>query len=245
MAKYSSANCAFFLVDGLNLLGYSTEMSDEVEALTEEGMTLGDVWPEPLPVGVKNAALTQTGWYDDATNATNQAFSGATSTNRVVCLGYEGNTIGEAMTGFAGTYASKYTRIATRNQLHKATAAYRISGASDTGVILHTLTQEAGDGNTEGASSVDNTASTAAGAVGYLQVSAITLSGRPNVVMKIRHSADDVTYADLITFTAIAAIGAERATAAGTINRHLATSWAWGGAGGSPVVTFTIGCARG
>jgi hypothetical protein len=84
------------------------------------------------------------------------------------------------------------------------------------------------------------------GGAGHLHVTAITLSGRPNVVFKVRHSADDVVFADLLTFTAIAAVGAERKTVAAgtTVNRHLAYSRTWGGAGGSPAATFVLGFAR-
>lgn len=63
-------------------------------------------------------------------------------------------------------------------------------------------------------------ASTVNGAVGYQAVSAY--SGFTGVIGKIRHSADDSTYADLIVFTNVTAgPGAERLTASGTVNRYL------------------------
>ncbi len=322
MAKYGSASVAFFLVDGLNLLGYSTDLSDGKEALTEDVQALGDIWPKPIPTGTKKAEFAQAGYYDDETDGIHQALNEQQGVSRVLCFGYATNAIGKPFGGFAGAYAQKYARLTSRNGLHKANAAYEISGAADDGVILHELSEEAGDYDGTGADSHDTAdetfipaiavtsssvgnpsvitcssphgittgekvviaghagstpslngeqvatvisattfsvpvnvtaggtsgavkrVATANGASGYLQVTAITLSGRPSVTIKIRHSADDATYADLITFTAVTARGAERKTVAGTVNRHLATSVTWGGAGGSPKVTYLVGLAR-
>ena len=64
-------------------------------------------------------------------------------------------------------------------------------------------------------------ANSSGGGVGYLQVTAMTGFGQ--FVGKIRDSADDVTYADLITFTAVtSAPDAERKTVTGTVDRYLA-----------------------
>jgi hypothetical protein len=63
-------------------------------------------------------------------------------------------------------------------------------------------------------------ASSVNGGAGYQQVSAF--SGFTGFVGKIRHSADDTTYADLVTFTNVtSAPNAQRVTCAGTVNRYL------------------------
>jgi hypothetical protein len=63
-------------------------------------------------------------------------------------------------------------------------------------------------------------ANTVNGGAGYQQVSAF--SGFTGFIGKIRSSADDVTYADLITFTNVtAAPAAERKTVTGTVDRYL------------------------
>lgn len=83
-------------------------------------------------------------------------------------------------------------------------------------------------------------ASTVNGAVGYQMVSA--MSGFTGFVGKIRHSADDTTYVDLITFSNVtAAPAAERVTTTGTINRYLAYT---GTVTGSGSITVVVGCAR-
>ncbi len=244
MAKFGGADCAFFLVDGYPLLSVLTEISDEQEAITEDAKPLGSRYPQPTPTGDTQAALTQNGFFDDAADSVNAALSDQQQVARVVNYGFEGNVAGKYCVGLSGSYASKYTRVSSRGALHKANASYAVAGVVERPLILHDLIAEAGDGNTEGAKSVDNGALSANGGSGYVQVPTITLSGRPSVTPKVRHSTDDITYADLIAFTAVAARAAERKTVAGTVNRHLASSWVWGGAGGTPAFTFLIGFHR-
>lgn len=245
MAKFGGADCAFFLIDGYSVLSLLTEISDEQEAVIEDAKPLGTRYPQPTPTGDKLASLTQNGFFDDGANSINDALSGKQTTARVVNYGFAGNTRGKACVGLSGSYASKYTRMSSKGALHKANASYAVAGVVEQPAILHALQAEAGDGNTEGVNAVDNTASSANGGSGYLQVTSITLSGRPSVTAKIRHSADNITFADLLTFTAVAAAPtAERVTVAGTINRYTATSWLWGGAAGAPAFTFMIGLHR-
>lgn len=83
-------------------------------------------------------------------------------------------------------------------------------------------------------------ANSANGGVGYLQVSAA--SGFTNFVGKIRDSADDVTYADLITFDDnVVAPFAQRKTVAGVVDRYLAFD---GNVTGTGSITPFVGFAR-
>lgn len=83
--------------------------------------------------------------------------------------------------------------------------------------------------------------STVKGGVGYLQVKSVSGSVT-NFVAKIRDSADDNTYADLVTFTDnVAAPFAERKEVSGTIDRYLSVDGAITGTG--EVVVF-VGFAR-
>src|SRR3990170_994277 len=228
MTRKGSPDVGFALFDGRSILSTLTEVDSGREVVLEDNTTLGDSDEAWAPVGLKRGTLSQRGFFDDAANA------------------LEGNTIGKKFIGWAGAITTKYRRIASKGTLHKAEADYTVTGPVEEGIILHAHTQETAAGNTEGASSVDNGASSANGGAGYAEVSQLTLGGYTNVALKVRHSADDITYADLIAFTAItAAPTGERKTVAGTVNRHLASSWAYGGAGAGQSVTFVVGFARG
>lgn len=82
-------------------------------------------------------------------------------------------------------------------------------------------------------------ANSTAGAVGYMHVQAF--SGFSGVVLKIRDSADDSTYADLITFATVSAIGAERQAVSGVIDRYTCVD---GDVTGSGSITPWVGLAR-
>lgn len=83
-------------------------------------------------------------------------------------------------------------------------------------------------------------ANSSGGAVGYQQVSAF--SGFSGFVGKIRDSADDTTYADLITFTDVtSAPGAERLTVSGTVDRYLCFD---GNVTGTGSITVFSGLSR-
>lgn len=82
--------------------------------------------------------------------------------------------------------------------------------------------------------------STVNGGVGYQAISAF--SGFTGFVGKIRHSADDSTYADLITFTNVTSgPTAERKTVSGTVNRYLCFD---GDVAGTGSITPFVGFSR-
>ena len=83
-------------------------------------------------------------------------------------------------------------------------------------------------------------ANSTSGAVGYQQVTAF--SGFSGFVGKLRDSADNTTYADLIAFGSVTAAPAvERATVAGTVDRYVCFS---GDVTGSGSITVFCGLAR-
>lgn len=245
MSKWGS-NAGFVLIDGYDLAGVSTALEDSVEAMTEDTMGIGDSWPEPSYVGLKQWSLTQDGYFDDAAGSSNAALVGSHGAQRVASYGYEGNTVGKKFVAAAGAVQVDYRRVVARGELHKANAAYQGSGRVWEGVILHRLTAETANGNTEGADSVDNLASSANGGAWFLHIVALTLGGYTDLTVKLRHSADDITYADKDTATAVTAAPAAQArTVTGTINQYAACSWAFTGAGSGPSATFFVGLARG
>lgn len=243
MTKYGSDQVAFLLVDGYSILGVQTTFRDDKEAITEESHGLGASWVEHEAVGVKRATFEQEGFYDDAEDGAHEALNERQGVSRILCYGVAGNVVGRKMIGFAGAMQVNYQRLAARNELHKANARYLGNGQVDEGVILHEHTAET-TANGQG-SGVDNTTSTANGAVGYLQVSALTLGGYTSVTVKIQHSSDGNTWADLITFDNVTtAPTAQRKTVAGTINRHLRAIWQFNGAGAGQSIRFVIGASR-
>ncbi len=83
-------------------------------------------------------------------------------------------------------------------------------------------------------------ANSTGGGIGFQQVTAF--SGFTGYVGKVRDSADDVTYADLVTFANVTSgPAAEAVTVSGTVDRYLAAD---GNVTGSGSITVFIGFAR-
>ena len=84
------------------------------------------------------------------------------------------------------------------------------------------------------------------GGVGYGEGAALTLDGGTALQLIIKDSSDDITFVDLITFTAItSAPGAERKTVAGNVERYTLTEHEFtGGSGGNRTAKFAAGFVR-
>lgn len=236
MANFGSPSVGFVLVGGIDLLPVDVLAVEDLskESLLEVTHGLGKTDEESKATGVMKGAFGLTRYYDDGVNP----FVGSEQTPQVGCLSWNGNVVGGKFTGFAGLFGA-HARAIKRGELHKVKETYTVSGQVEEGIVLQELEAKTADWNTEGADSVDNGASSAGGGAGYLQVKAYT--GFTNVVFKVRHSADDSTYVDLVTFTTVTAIGAQRVAVAGTVNRHLAAD---GNVTGSGSVTPMVGFSR-
>lgn len=101
----------------------------------------------------------------------------------------------------------------------------------DMGIVLHTFQAETATANGTG---VDNAASTANGGVGLLHLT--TFSGLTNIIVKIDHSTDNVTFTNLITFSTAVGVTQQRSTVSGTVNRYLRASWTVTGTGSASFI---------
>jgi len=93
---------------------------------------------------------------------------------------------------------------------------------------------------TANGSSIDNGAATTNGGVAHVHNLAVAGTA-PTLAVKIQHSADNSTFADLITFTTLTGLGSERIEVTGTVNRYVRAIWTIGGSAGpsfTPVIAF-------
>jgi len=108
------------------------------------------------------------------------------------------------------------------------------SGRIDYGVSLADLdVPKIADAN---GATFDGGAGTSGGALAVLQVSSVTGGG---VTVKVQHSTDGSTWADLATFTAASSTTSQRVTVAGTVNRYLRATWTQTATSASFAVTLS------
>ncbi|MDD5502584.1 MAG: hypothetical protein PHH26_03870 [Candidatus Thermoplasmatota archaeon] len=244
IARYGSDKVGFLLIDGFDVLGVTTQIEDNLEALLEETTVLGDSWAKQVATGVKQASIAQEGYYDDAAGSSNDALCGSAGLSRLLCYGLQGNIIGKHFIGYSGAMQTNFTRIVSRGNLHRANASYKGNGEVEEGVILHPHIERLADGDTEG-TPTDNSVATNDGGTAYLQLSKLVLGGYDNVAVKIRQSDDGISWDDLAAFTiAENAPAKERKSVTGAVKRYLAVSWAFAGTGSGPLVKFMVGFVR-
>ena len=159
--KFSSWKIVF-LIDGFNMLASKIQaLRHKIGFTTEKSDGCGDQWHEHSPTGERFAELVQEGaFFNTAAGNSHEALKDAlvdpNDPSRIAVLGFAGNVIGQPFTGFEGVLQTEYEVLSQRGALQKANATDVITGKSEEGVILHALTTETADGNTE-SGSVDNT----------------------------------------------------------------------------------------
>lgn len=153
----------------------------------------------------------------------------------VITLCPEGNTFGYRAL-LQEAVATKHTIDAATTALITCMADFR--GEVTHGVILAAKAARTATGN---GTSVDNGASSANGGCGHQHVFAKS-GTTPSLTTKIQHSADNSTFADLITFTAATTVTSERVTVTGTVNRYVRESRTISGT--SPSFTNCVAFAR-
>lgn len=154
----------------------------------------------------------------------------------VVSVAPNGYAVGEQV-WLAEAKLTELGHSSTINDAAAFTLGLMTEGRPDLGVSLHNVTAAETAGG-DGASS-DNAASSANGGAAVLHVSAFTGT---NIVVKVQHSANNSTWADLVTFATVTGVGAEHAVVAPatTVNRYLRATWS----GTFTSSTFAVAFAR-
>lgn len=169
--------------------------------------------------GLKDGTLALSGLFTGTAGETDQVLQNAlgSSTGNVVsqfpntdAIGYPARLLKARETSFKCNQAVA--------DLVMVDGEIQADGGIQFGVSLHAKGTETGAGSS---ASVDNSASSATGWTAHLHVFAF--SGT-NITVKVRDSADDITYADLCTFTAATGVTAERkqgATSTAAVARYV------------------------
>jgi len=238
MAFTHGKNTGVFVGPG-NLSPFFNEASASQDVETAETTAFGSN-AKTYIIGLKDGTVSVSGMFDGDQDSVDEQIEGVLGAEAasVATIAPEGVAIGKVSYSCAARKTS-YEISSPVGDVVATSLSIQADGGIDRGVLLGANT--AVTATDEGASQ-DNGAATTDGGVGYLHVTANTRDG--SSTFKVQSSADDLTYADLVTFTAVPATttAAQRVAVTGTVNRYVRASHAPGGSSGS--VTYTMAFAR-
>lgn len=224
-----------------DLSSYLNSAQAQTSVATAETTAFGNS-AKTYIVGLEDATLSASGMFDGAANAVDQVLSSTLGSDTLapVTVAPNGTTLGNrVMLGQAKT--TSYQVSSPVGDVVSVSYDAQLDGGADYGVSLAPLS--AVTATTTG-TAVDNSASTANGGMAQLHVTANTWSA--NATIKVQHSSDNSTWADLATFTVVATTvkTSERvAVAAGTtVNRYLRALNTLSAGTGS--ITYQVSFAR-
>jgi hypothetical protein len=236
-------------IDEFDLTSYFTDSSLTIDNDTAETTAYGDTNKTYL-VGLRGGSLSLNGMWSQTTDGSDeelQALLGSTTEPLITVR--EGSA---AIGGRAVIAQANETNYSITSPLSDVATISADFECTTTGVTNLTFALAGGVQLTAGASiahgslgalsSVDNAASSANGGAATLHVPTNTVNG--NTTIKVQHSANDSTWADLITFTVVGASTktSEIKAVTGTVNRYLRASASTAGSSGS--ITFMVAAAR-
>jgi len=193
-------------------------------------------------VGHRDGTVSLSGMFESTeSTGTDQYFATAlgSATKIKLIVAPEGNSNGAGAIMLVADDTS-YEVSSAIADIVQASAEFQSTDAVEHGKILSSGSAVTATGNGTG---VDNTLATTNGGAGFLSVPVNTRNG--NITVKIQHSADNSTFADLVTFTVVSSTTktSQRVEVASgtTVNRYLRVNYTVAGSSGSatPVVAFT------
>jgi hypothetical protein len=222
-----------------NLSSYLNEASMSSSSETSETTAFGDD-AKTYITSLKDATVSLSGMFEGEVNDTtlNDALTNTDSTLVTICT--TGLVAGEPCF-FGVTRSNSYEISSPVADVVTVTSDLQLDGGINAGTIIVGGASIAA-GATVNSTSNDNSASSNNGLVANLHVTANT--GNGSTTIKLQHSSDNSTFADLITFT-VASGGnntSEQKTASGTINRYLRGNAVDDGSTGA--ITYSLAISR-
>jgi len=237
------------LLDEFDLSSYFNSVDTSRSTDTAETTSFGATSKSYI-VGLTDGTLSLSGMFAQDTDGSDEELSAilGSSTTPVLTVNLDAGTIGNRAV-VAKAHQTSYAISSPVADVVTVTADFN---ASTDGTANLTYSIQSGVQLTTGASiahsaignlsSVDNSASSANGGMANLHVLTNTLNAA--VTIKVQDSANDSTWADLISFTSVSAAAktVEQKTVTGTVDRYVRATASSSASSGA--ITFHVAFAR-
>ena len=236
-------------VDEFDLTSYfndsSATIDNDIAEITAYGAT-----NKAYITGLRGGSISLSGMWSQTTDGSDEELQAmlGNATEQVITVRQGAAAIGSrAIIGQANE--TNYSITSPVADINTITADFECTPSDITnmtfalsGGVQLTAGASIAHGSLGALSSVDNAASSANGGVATLHVPTNTVNG--NTTIKVQHSANDSSWADLISFTVVgsSAKTSEIKAVSGTVNRYLRATASTAGSSGS--ITFMVAAAR-
>lgn len=226
------------LCNEFDLSGYFNEASASRSVETAETTTFGNS-AKTYITGLSDGTLSLGGMFEGSANAIDQELTDVFGVNAgmVISVAPTGSlAIGNRVLSLTGKLTS-YEISSPVGDVVSASSEFQADEGIGSAVSLHNGASTTSGNN----ASVDNATSTSGGGFATIHVLANTINN--NSVFKVQHSADNSTWADLVTFSTVATTvkTAERVEVSSTVNRYIRSTFTTSGTGS---ITYHINFAR-
>ncbi|WP_395772548.1 phage tail tube protein [Arenimonas sp.] len=231
------------LIGSSDLSAYFRETSVSSSVETAETTTFGVSGDAKTYVtGLSDSTVSISGLFDDDTGAADDVISAAlgSDTDVVFTIAQDGGLVVGRRCLLGQSIETKYDLSSPVADVVSTSLDLQSDGESVHGFVL-----AASDviSSTSTGTSVDGIASSSNGGIATLHVTANTRNG--NITVKVQHSADNTTFADLATFSVVSSTTktSERLSVASgtTVNRYLRVSYTVAGSTGSATIAAAFG----
>ena len=236
-------------LDEFDLTSYFTDSSFSIENDTAETTAYGDTNKTYL-LGIRGGTLSLSGmWSAGAGGSDEELQEIIGSTTEPIITVREGAAAIGSRAVIAQANETNYSITNPIGDVVTVAADFECTNSDITNLtfalasgVQLTAGASIAHGSLGALSSVDNAASSANGGAATLHVPTNTVNG--NTTIKVQHSANDSTWAALISFTAVGSAGvtSEIKAVTGTVNRYLRVTASTAGSSGS--ITFMVAAAR-
>lgn len=237
MPSFIHGKDSVVLYDQYNLSAYLNSIGANASVDVPETTAFGDEARTYIP-GLKEGTISTEGMFDGSASAIDELFAAAlgSASEQVVTVSF--NSSEGAGARLIKAQKTSYEISSPFDGVVSVTAESQGDEGVDLGVNLSGLTTFTATGN---GTAQDNGAATTNGGVGHLHVTANSHSSTAD--FKIQSSADNASWADLVTFTQVSAgtETSERVVVTGSVPRYLRAVRTLAGTGN---ITATIAFAR-
>lgn len=222
-----------------DISSYLNEVSGSQTLETAETSTFGTN-AKTYVVGQNDATISFSGLFDGATDAIADIFQDVIDNDSTpaITLAYDNGLGVGNRCSIAEAKQTGFDVSAPIGDVVSLSGEFQVTDGIRQGVLL---AAETTDSSSSDGTAVDNSASTSNGARANLHVTAN--SSDDATTIKVQHSADNTTWADLITFTSVPATTttSETVSVSGTINQYLRAQSTLAGSGD---ITYSLSISR-